>query len=596
MAFNLINELSELDKKKLENYVHMYGTKEGFIGVDAWLENWAKNKVKLYKLLGNKFEHRITFQYNKTRAELERQISELVINYREFFNDLIDWVWENNYPDEVTDFINSCYRINSILYDEISEGLKFKLENQRKMLQIQKGAKPVRALGRFLNYCKDEKGIGDLLQRFEKFRIAHSLVFNDKLIKGTLVFSINPIDFVTMSDNNSGWQSCMSWSDNGCYHIGTVEMMNSNNVICCYLENEVPYYFGDANHKTEEYQCRNKKWRQLVYITKDIIVSGKSYPYMNDDMSKRVVETLRELAKENLKWTYSFGIERYQDMKWINGSYSMDRAKGFIHRKMTTKYNILFDSKGMYNDMLNDSNFHYWCVRNKVKHTKVISYSGKAPCLCCGNDVIRHSDYEDDYNERYYDCGQVVCGDCMDLKRCEFCNEADALEGHYKVKNPATREEILVCEHCINNNTRICPECGKPFYVDTWQTLWGYFAGTMEEIRHRDAFIKVGKLQSDEYYNSEIGSFRWRPSMITEKNYFDEYCPQGLIPVCKCNECLDKDPRFQKIHGRIGSGFWHTRETTYYISKDVEDPKNWENTFAYNLKKTMLKEGEVFKS
>ena len=38
-----------------------------------------------------------------------------------------------------------------------------------------------------------------------------------------------------MSDNNSGWESCMSWRNNGCYRRGTVEMMNSPYVIVAYL-------------------------------------------------------------------------------------------------------------------------------------------------------------------------------------------------------------------------------------------------------------------------------------------------------------------------------------------------------------------------
>ena len=117
-----------------------------------------------------------------------------------------------------------------------------------------------------------------------------------------------------MSDNNSNWQSCMNWQEEGCYRIGTVEMMNSNNVLCCYIEQgKTNWYFG--GHQTAEdgsidaYIWNDKKWRILTYITKDIIMSGKSYPYNNDDYSKKIITEVRDLALKNLGWTYSFGPE-----------------------------------------------------------------------------------------------------------------------------------------------------------------------------------------------------------------------------------------------------------------------------------------------
>ena len=49
MSFDLRNQLSDLDKKIILNYITAFGDENGlpeeyFIGVDTFLENWAKSK------------------------------------------------------------------------------------------------------------------------------------------------------------------------------------------------------------------------------------------------------------------------------------------------------------------------------------------------------------------------------------------------------------------------------------------------------------------------------------------------------------------------------------------------------------------------
>ena len=50
MGNALLNALSQEDKDKITRYVSYYGGANGeFIGVDAWLEEWAKANKKLYE-------------------------------------------------------------------------------------------------------------------------------------------------------------------------------------------------------------------------------------------------------------------------------------------------------------------------------------------------------------------------------------------------------------------------------------------------------------------------------------------------------------------------------------------------------------------
>lgn len=465
MNFNLIDQLTKEDKIKIENYIYLYGTKTNFIGIDEWLKYWSINKIKMYKLLGNQMIYRVPFKYEKSNEEINNQLSEL-LNKNNFKNNLLSWIDNHNdvFPIEVYNYIYNCCNKFSFINDKVRDSIKFKLEDSNKMLQLQAGMKPLRALGRFISYCKNVPGADVITYYFEQFRIEHSMILNDKIIEGDVVISIYPLDFLTMSDNNSNWQSCMSWREHGCYHVGTIEMMNSNNVLCCYIENKNPFYFSSEHKGDENYRWYNKKWRQLFYFTKDIIVSGKPYPYVNDDITKAILGIIRDLARKNLKWTYSFGPELYQDMKYLYTKYSMDRARNYIHWGSAHKHNIIFDTKGMYNDMLNDHEREYWCVRNKVRQNKVISLSGKCTCLSCKESIISESGNTYDYNERFYNYGSLVCEKCLDKHRCDLCTASKRIERNYIIQTEQSK--LQVCKYCFRTQVKYCPCCGEPMLID----------------------------------------------------------------------------------------------------------------------------------
>lgn len=468
--FNLTQVLPAEDRKKIENYIDLFGTNINFIGVDEWLQWWGTEKIKLYKLLGNKLIHSIDFECVKTDREMSNTIVDKLLfgdfyhKFKYIINTFSRVYYKINKPSE--EFLEEysysiSFNLRQLIHSDnlltnrvpISYELKYTTsEGKIKKFQIQKDAKVIKTIKKLLDFLKDYpipyeiqkevKGadsfhahVEEALELFNDWRMEHSRIISDRVIKAKLCFSIHPLDYITMSDNNK-WTSCMNWRTGGCYRIGTVEMMNSNNVICVYLTTSEPFNFALDNndtckhkltkeksyYETNDYVWNNKRWRQLLFVNKDIIVSGKSYPYRNNIVSIKCIEELRKLAKENLNWTYEYGVEPYKDMLHITGNYSMNRAKDYINNEMATKHNIIFDTKGMYNDMLNVARYDYFCVRNKVKRTKVISISGKANCLCCGETVIRKLDDDehfndefnsaDYYNARYAFHDQVICCDC----------------------------------------------------------------------------------------------------------------------------------------------------------------------------------------
>ena len=363
--------------------------------------------------------------------------------------------------------------------------------------------------------------------QYEDFRILHSKIFNTKEITGNLVLSIHPMDFLTMSDNDSNWSSCMSWTNQGCYRVGAIEMLNSNNVLCCYITRKEPFYFDEKN---KDYSWNNKRWRILVYFNKDIIMTGKSYPYRNDELCKEILTTLRRLAKQNLNYSYSFGIEPYQDMKHIYSLNHMSNNRSWLYMNNTIKHNIIWDTNGMYNDMFNDHCYTFFCVRNKVKRNKIINVSGKAPCLCCGKSIIKerdedkYNDYCDSqerYNDKFTNVDAVICIKCSKQYTCTRCLSINPLENHYKVTVNG-REENL-CEGCLPF-IKLCPCCGNmiDIMVNTAANLPGYYLPP--------AYIK--ELTED-------------PRILSRFDYNLKKDKEKMLEPCLiCDNCTDKVAKY----------------------------------------------------
>ncbi len=480
---NLIEKRDAGDKKKLHNYLTTYGIQEkNFIGVDEWLENWSHSNQKLYKLLGGKFIHKIDSTFAKGENELYKEVDEMLDRYgqhkdfRDNYGAFYQWIKEKaddaewNLELDHLRFFNHITDSVNFVTNQLGYSLKYKKPGAARMLQIPPDMKPLRAIQKIADYFKNDFAWNH--NAIERLRLKHSMIFNDKKVKGSLCFSIHPLDFITMSDNSSNWTSCMSWTGEGCYHAGTVEMMNSNNVIVCYLEmGGDKYYFATpriseklSEEEKADWSWNNKKWRILAYITKDIIMAGKAYPYRNDEFSKAVLDELKDLAEKNLGWTYSFGPELYKDMIHVNSEYPFERVREWRMHGELTKHNILWDTNGMYNDMLNDHNTKYWCYRNKVEHTKIIKVSGKCNCLSCNGPALY---YEGgcDYNDRYMGASSLVCDPCLVGTRCSVCGALNPKMPTYKIKVNGM-DRWCVCEFCMEKSLKICPDCGKIMFLD----------------------------------------------------------------------------------------------------------------------------------
>ena len=535
MGSALLNALSQEDKDKITRYVSYYGGANGeFIGVDAWLEDWAKANQKLYKLLGNQLMVRVPYSYKKSEENIIEDLHTLFQSRLglaledEFLAGLQDLrhssiITEGQFSDLRAMFYPRVYN-----YDKIDFNVKVKYEN--KSLQLQSGMKLIRALGKCIEWYRKVRNTDSFCTNFEEFRIRHSRIYNGEVNTSELVISIHPMDYLTMSDNDCNWTSCMNWIHGGCYHVGTVEMMNSNVTLCCYLESKtIDFTYKVLDDTGDSYQYdkwNSKKWRQLVYVNKDIILAGKAYPLVNGDLTKSAIKAIKDLAKKNMNWDYAYGPEIYYDMLSVNSMRGMDRAREML--PMSASKNIFIDTNAMYNDLLNDNDTNYWCYRNKPKKSYILKVSGKAPCVACGNSVIGYKDIYGDYNDRYQS-ERTVCEDCFSEIKCYECSNDEGMIGKKRIWNIIDKygSRYKLCSDHIKTVISLCPCCKNPMR-NSWHRKEIVF-GTIREPQLRT--FEEQNL-SESYKIAE-------QSEIYQGNIMAERYHQGyFIPIFLCDDCL----------------------------------------------------------
>jgi hypothetical protein len=255
-----------------------------------------------------------------------------------------------------------------------------------------------------------------------------------------------------MSDNASGWSSCMSWEDTGGYRQGTVEMMNSPCVIVAYLAAKEPMQIGH-NH-----EWNNKKWRCLMIADEQVIASVKNYPYSNDELTQTALTWIKELAEQNLGWKYWSESPIKYDVEDVYTNPNIEDA---------TPFNLTFCCGHMYCDFGSTTTSYLYLKddldgadlpQNSWNNNKAgflaFNYSGASQCISCGRLV-----------DEFDDCGNLVCDCCEHIMRCAECGDRLYGDEYYSVAG------ACLCENCYNELTARCNWCDEDYFEEDVETL-----------------------------------------------------------------------------------------------------------------------------
>lgn len=492
--------LTQEEQEKITDYITEFGDEyrnpKSSVPLSHILRFWNSAKSDLFSLFGNKLilKYPITYaqpvddiiQECVDDLELGILLGELKTAFRSF--------------DPTADY----YEYSPLFYLDRLLPLKnnsvynstYCIKYNGKEYKISSNTKVIRILGKMARDTKDP-GIIDL---YEKLRIALSRHTNQKELHGNLCLSIHPLDYMTMSDNDSGWDSCMSWVEKGDYRAGTVEMMNSPYVVVAYVESE---------HKQATFAgsitWNNKKWRELFLVTPNLITEIKPYPYINEFFTK---EALRRLAALQPEANFSDAFE-------------MPVRKTFTYKDKELVFRP--HANYMYNDFgLTASNKH-WAIINEDNlgpWQTYINYSGTMNCMSCGEGI----DYEADYSN------EVFCASCLGETpfSCDRCGRTvrNNNESSYWVG------DCLICEDCYENYVTYDPILGEDVFADDTYSLylvikdekdkerpdiWDYIYTTVDSFSCDDRF------NIDEpHYDSSEGIYYVCPENFTDKRFGKE--------------------------------------------------------------------------
>ena len=463
--------LTAQDKEYITEYIEKWGGINSPIKLKAPLDyilrEWSKSKQTLFNIFGEKLMLEKEIQVEDGDNKKIREIN----NYL-------------NSTNPGTDFINSVRKLftfngtyfedsyatynltqaKQLFTNRVAKEFSYR-NKDNKVIKVPEGAKVMKVLQKIAKEFD--------LPDFEIFRNHISRITEIRKSKIKFTLSIHPLDYMTMSDNANGWESCMNWTQGpGSYRAGTIEMMNSPVVVVAYITTK-PYY--PANTSIE---WTSKSWRELIIVHPNTICSVKSYPYYNISFDKALVNWLADLVEEKTEW-------RYNRKKPQESLESCSDIKAWQDKEDKDNYFLLhFETNEMYNDFGNTDNYGIFSINppdNKY-HTSTINYSGLMTCMCCGENCGWYDNTE-----------AVICEDCEPSIYCYCCgervnaNDAIEVDGEW------------VCEDCYNDLHR-CMCCEDAHFEDDLTLMFvGHIENQTINVDYDEHYICSECLANKEY-------------------------------------------------------------------------------------------------
>lgn len=456
-------KLSQIEQDKIRSYIS-YNVQEPSASLQHILRCWDEAKSGYLSTL---FKENLIItepiSFEEGEAEICHKLYDNVYNdnrcleflhaiknkYRQLYD---PWDYsieeeERNHYYFIADLINE-YTLSKNAIEIGSKGY-YDLPIGENTVRVQKGMKPMRVIAKIaqaynIGTTPDVNGVSDL----EYLRRRHSLCFNTKVLKGDLCLSIHPLDYMTMSDNNNGWESCMSWLNDGEYKQGTVEMMNSPSVVVAYLTGSNNFGWCDGH------TWNSKKWRSLFIVDENFIINVKGYPYQNDNLVKEAIKKIASLAGWGDVEPQEYHLPDHHneegDFQYNGKTVSIDFTTGAMYNDFGSTSHFIAVNPNLSQDYIN----HDYC------------YSGRSECMVCGST---DSSCIGPYNDE----GALICSECDDSVTCDWCE-------HSVYETYRTADGYDLCDYCYSEHTFTDPIDRKRYLDENGYEI--YLANTNEEL------------------------------------------------------------------------------------------------------------------
>lgn len=363
---------------------------------------------------------------------------------------------------------------NPVLAEFIDENLDTFFENKVSRVvensQIPQGMKLIKAFKFFEPNKIALRKVQDMASR---------LIQEDK-IKGTLCFSVHPLDFLSSSENNYNWRSCHSLD--GEFRAGNLSYMADTTTFMVYLKGDAEYQqlfsFGDV-------RWNSKKWRMLIHASEDdtIMFAGRQYPFSSKsgiDLVLNIYNNLMCQGVSNPYYHYCYKYGRWR-ADYVDSYVPFDAKDCLNPRPLSSRYLVYSnelvriddavkdgDNTLNYNDILRSTCYiyPYYAIQEHPASYRNARYLMEHPivvgaeitCLECGSDIIENPE-----TMRCDDCELEYGVEENDVYTfCDCCGARMCVDDGVPVNDGAE----LVCDRCYASKCFICDCCGEVFYDD----------------------------------------------------------------------------------------------------------------------------------
>lgn len=375
--------LSQVDVEGLEQLILHLSHLNADLRIDIreHLNNWAKNKSHLYLAFGKKL---------KLEKEIELDFS----GNSTYVKSLISKFYQEITQAKVKRFLKSCSNAEVVM-NCLNRNVSF--EN----VKFRAGDKISKCIGKILDLYDITPAEKDSVL------IKFSMLIQGVKAKGSAVLSIDPVDYITMSENNSNWESCHSMS--GCFRTGPFAYLQDSSTTISYVKPKDDCVFTYGDSKTLTYS--NKNWRQIVLFSKELKYATqlRQYPYTSQANQSTVASIVMNILNAKSGLDYQIHSIDVCDMP----------------RYFSTLHECTEEGEDLcYNDLTNEAfKTAYWISEIGVEPTEEVlkeyCRAGETAktghyvsCICgCGDELYDSESlyrrfshrHNDDYDNDYYD-------------------------------------------------------------------------------------------------------------------------------------------------------------------------------------------------
>lgn len=298
---------------------------------------------------------------------------------------------------------------------------------------------------------------------------AMNLVISKCKFSGYLHLSVDPLDYLTISENNYGWRSCHALD--GDYIAGNLEYMMDNATIICYIDDNTQVQLHSF---PEGLKWNNKKWRMLLFCSEngETIFAGRQYP--SPVLTDALWDLLRHIMRRMFlqvyydKWqnlyimpdAWNEYTDTSNDTRWhLCQRHILSPFDGAIYPLSSLYGNVNSHNKLFYDDVLSSTIYKapYYLFGHSLNtsdcRTKKPIFTGVDSVTCphCGQNAIKGN------------TDSIWCADCYEaieyngeLYTCDCCGR------HYLEENEGAWlvDDSWWCDRCIADNAVTCAQCG----------------------------------------------------------------------------------------------------------------------------------------